>query len=115
MADDDFPMMLDMESEDRFLDLYAHLLVYVNDRFDVVEDVETVDDSELSRASDRLAARVYLRYRAQISVYGRDATWRFYSDHRPARHPRTAALDVRRVWGRDVRRDPLDGGLRRPG
>jgi hypothetical protein len=44
MADDDFPMMLDMESEDRFLDLYAHLLVYVNDRFDVVEDVETVDD-----------------------------------------------------------------------
>jgi hypothetical protein len=41
---DDFPMMLDLESEDRFLDLYAHLLVYVNDRFDVIEDVETVDD-----------------------------------------------------------------------
>ncbi len=43
-TDDDFPMMLDMESEDRFLNLYAHLLVYVNDRFDVIEDVETVDD-----------------------------------------------------------------------
>jgi len=44
MTDDDFPMMLDLESEQRFLDLYAHLLVYVNDRFDVIEDVETVDD-----------------------------------------------------------------------
>jgi hypothetical protein len=44
MTDDDFPMMLDLESEDRFLDLYAHLLVYVNDRFDVIEDVETAGD-----------------------------------------------------------------------
>jgi len=43
-VDDDFPMMLDFESEQRFLDLYAHLLVYVNDRFDVIEDIETVDD-----------------------------------------------------------------------
>ena len=43
-SDDDFPMMLSMESEDRFLDLYAHLLVYVNDRFDVIEDIETVQD-----------------------------------------------------------------------
>lgn len=42
--DDDFPMMLDMESENRFLDLYAHLLVYVNDQFDVIKDVETTDD-----------------------------------------------------------------------
>lgn len=40
----EFPMMLDLESEDRFLDLYAHLLVYVNDRFDVIENVETVAD-----------------------------------------------------------------------
>jgi hypothetical protein len=44
MTDDDFPMMLDLESEDRFLDLYAHLLVYVNDRFDVIEGVETAAD-----------------------------------------------------------------------
>lgn len=40
----EFPMMLDLESEDRFLDLYAHLLVYVNDRFDVLDNVETVAD-----------------------------------------------------------------------
>jgi hypothetical protein len=40
----EFPMMLDPESEDRFLDLYAHLLVYVNDRFDVLGNVETVAD-----------------------------------------------------------------------
>ncbi|MXV61428.1 hypothetical protein GS429_04990 [Natronorubrum sp. JWXQ-INN-674] len=37
-------MMLDLKSEERFLDLYAHLLVYVNDRFSVIEDVESVDD-----------------------------------------------------------------------
>ncbi len=43
-SDDDFPMMLDLESEERFLDLYAHLLVYVNDRFSVIEDVKSVDD-----------------------------------------------------------------------
>ena len=40
----DFPMMLDPESEDRFLDLYAHLLVYVNDRFDVIQSIEAVAD-----------------------------------------------------------------------
>jgi hypothetical protein len=40
----EFPMMLDLESEDRFLDLYAHLLVYVNDRFDVLDNVETIAD-----------------------------------------------------------------------
>lgn len=43
-SDEDFPMMLDMERENRFLDLYANLLVYVNDRFDVIEDIETVAD-----------------------------------------------------------------------
>ena len=43
-TDDDFPMMLDLESEDQFLDLYAHLLVYVNYQFDVIEDIETVGD-----------------------------------------------------------------------
>jgi len=43
-TDEDFPMMLDGEREDHFLDLYAHLLVYVNDRFDVNDDIETVGD-----------------------------------------------------------------------
>ncbi len=37
---------LSEESEQRFLDLYAHLLVYVNDRFDVIEEIETVTDLE---------------------------------------------------------------------
>jgi len=30
---------LSEESEQRFLDLYAHLLVYVNNRFDVLEEI----------------------------------------------------------------------------
>lgn len=55
--DDEFPMMLDLESEDRFLDLYAHLLVYVNDRFDVVEGVETVADVEQRDTSELLPIR----------------------------------------------------------
>lgn len=42
--DDEFPMMLDVDAEDRFLDLYAHLLCYVNDQFDVVSEVETSED-----------------------------------------------------------------------
>jgi len=33
-------------SEQRFLDLYAHLLVYVNDRFEVIKEIETVADLE---------------------------------------------------------------------
>ncbi|MCU4718550.1 hypothetical protein [Halapricum hydrolyticum] len=57
MTDDDFPMMLDMESEDRFLDLYAHLLVYVNDRFDVIEGIETVGDISNRNTSDLLPLR----------------------------------------------------------
>ncbi|MEF8978193.1 MAG: hypothetical protein V5A39_04890 [Haloarculaceae archaeon] len=56
-TDDDFPMMLDLESEDRFLDLYAHLLVYVNDRFDVIEGIETVDDISNRNTSDLLPLR----------------------------------------------------------
>jgi hypothetical protein len=37
---------LSEESGQRFLDLYAHLLVYVNDHFDVIEEIETVVDLE---------------------------------------------------------------------
>ena len=37
---------LSEESEQRFLDLYAHLLVYINDRFDVIDEIETVADLE---------------------------------------------------------------------
>ena len=35
-------------SERRFLELYAHLLVYLNERFDVVEEIETIADLEQS-------------------------------------------------------------------
>ncbi len=37
---------LSEESEQRFLDLSADLLVYLNDRFDVIEEIETVADLE---------------------------------------------------------------------
>ncbi|MFB6223422.1 MAG: hypothetical protein ABEH86_07095 [Haloarcula sp.] len=59
-TDDDFPMMLDLESEDRFLNLYAHLLVYVNNRFDVVEGVETVDDISERDTGELLPLREHL-------------------------------------------------------
>ena len=42
MSDSD--RRLSKDSEQRFLDLYAHLLVYVNDRFEVIEEIETVGD-----------------------------------------------------------------------
>jgi hypothetical protein len=57
VTDEDFPMMLDLESENRFLDLYAHLLVYVNDRFDVIEGVETTDDISERDAGELLPLR----------------------------------------------------------
>ncbi|MEZ3165576.1 hypothetical protein [Halorubrum miltondacostae] len=45
------------ESEQRFLDLYAHLLVYVNDRFDVIEEIETVADLEQHYTDELLPLR----------------------------------------------------------
>jgi hypothetical protein len=59
-TEDDFPMMLNLESENRFLDLYAHLLVYVNNRFDVIEDIETVGDVSQQDLSDLLPLREQL-------------------------------------------------------
>ena len=44
-------------SERRFLELYAHLLVYVNERFDVVEEIETIADLEQSSTDDILPLR----------------------------------------------------------
>lgn len=43
---DDDEMMVDVETEDRFLHLYAQLLFSVNERFDVLPDVETVEELE---------------------------------------------------------------------
>ncbi|GAB3704236.1 hypothetical protein [Halorubrum sp. FL23] len=45
------------ESEQRFLDLYAHLLVYVNERFDVIEGIETVADLEQHYTDELLPLR----------------------------------------------------------
>lgn len=59
-TEDDFPMMLNLESENRFLDLYAHLLVYVNNRFDVIEEIETVGDISQQDLSDLLPLREQL-------------------------------------------------------
>ncbi|WIV65886.1 hypothetical protein [Natrialbaceae archaeon AArc-T1-2] len=36
------PRVLESESADRFLELYGHLLVYVNDRFDVIEGIDSL-------------------------------------------------------------------------
>ncbi|MEF8882452.1 MAG: hypothetical protein V5A34_08030 [Halapricum sp.] len=48
---------LSEESEQRFLDLYAHLLVYVNDRLDVIEEIETVADLEQHYTDELLPLR----------------------------------------------------------
>ena len=48
---------LSEESEQRFLDLYAHLLVYVNDRFEVIEEIETVADLEQYYTDELLPLR----------------------------------------------------------
>jgi hypothetical protein len=48
---------LSEESEQRFLDLYAHLLVYINDRFDVIEEIETVADLEQHYTDELLPLR----------------------------------------------------------
>jgi len=43
-GDDDHPAVLDTEQAERFLELYGRLLVYVNDRFDVVGGVDTYEE-----------------------------------------------------------------------
>ena len=48
---------LSEESEQRFLYLYAHLLVYVNDRFEVIEEIETVADLEQHYTDELLPLR----------------------------------------------------------
>ena len=48
---------LSEESEQQFLDLYAHLLVYVNDRFEVIEEIETVADLEQHYTDELLPLR----------------------------------------------------------
>jgi hypothetical protein len=45
------------DSEQRFLDLYGHLLVYVNDRFDISDDIETLDDLKQSYSDELLPLR----------------------------------------------------------
>jgi hypothetical protein len=44
-------------SEQRFLDLYGHLLVYVNDQFDVIDEIETIADLEQHYTDDLLPLR----------------------------------------------------------
>jgi hypothetical protein len=48
---------LSEESEQRFLNLYAHLFVYVNDRFEVIEEIETVADLEQHYTDELLPLR----------------------------------------------------------
>jgi len=44
-------------NEQRFLDLYAHLLVHVNDRFEVIEEIKTVADLEQHYTDELLPLR----------------------------------------------------------
>lgn len=48
---------LSEDSEQRFLDLYGYLLVYVNDRIEVIEEIETVADLEQFYTDDLLPLR----------------------------------------------------------
>lgn len=43
-GDDDHPAVLDTGQAERFLELYGRLLVYVNDRFDVVAGIDTYEE-----------------------------------------------------------------------
>lgn len=43
-GDDHHPAMLDSDQAERFLELYGRLLVYVNDRFDVVDGIDTYEE-----------------------------------------------------------------------
>ena len=43
-GDDDHPAVLDSVQAERFLELYGRLLVYVNDRFDVVAGIDTYEE-----------------------------------------------------------------------
>ncbi len=58
--DVDEPRMLSVESEQRFLDLYAHLLVYVNDRFDVLDGIDSPEDVEQSDTQQLVPLRTTL-------------------------------------------------------
>jgi hypothetical protein len=51
---EDDPSMLDEEDEERFLELYGRLLTYVNERFSVIEEIETYEDFE-QQFTDELA------------------------------------------------------------
>lgn len=48
---------LSEDSEQRFLDLYGHLLVYVNDRFDVIDSIDSLEDLEQSYSDELLPLR----------------------------------------------------------
>jgi hypothetical protein len=58
--DDEFQMMLDIEDEQRFLDLYAQLLCYVNELFGVVSGVRTVEDIRKLDSETHMALREQL-------------------------------------------------------
>ena len=48
---------LSEDSEHRFLDLYGHLLVYVNDRCAVINDIDTLSDLKQAYSDDLLPLR----------------------------------------------------------
>lgn len=50
-------MLLETEREQRFLELYGHLLLYVNDRFDITEELKTYEQLEQQDTGELLPIR----------------------------------------------------------
>lgn len=50
-------MVLEENREQRFLELYGHLLLYVNDRFDLIEEIETYEELEQYDTGELLPIR----------------------------------------------------------
>ena len=50
-------MVLEEDREQRFLELYGHLLLYVNDRFDLIEEIETYEELEQYDTGELLPIR----------------------------------------------------------
>ncbi|WP_277543301.1 hypothetical protein [Haloarcula laminariae] len=56
--------VLDTEQADRFLELYGRLLVYVNDRFDIVPEIETYTEFETAFLDEIEPIRDYFYHEA---------------------------------------------------
>jgi len=89
---------LSEESEQRFLDLYAHLLVYVNDRFEVIEEIETVADLEQHYTDELLPLRNTLYNESTTVLREDDAIFLDWTEPPKAYAVRPARLPFAELW-----------------